>query len=121
MRFTMLAAVLASWAFAGPALADDARDVQAARVAARELLAARQDAFCDCFDASARKGRLIADATLYFVVGARGRATEVQVKTPGYVPQSLVRCLKAELKTLRFPTRATSLVIEHRLHVLGTF
>jgi hypothetical protein len=118
MRTLILAATVSTTlAYSAPALADDAREVEAARVAVGELLASRQQDFCNCFDASLKRGRLVADATFYFEVGATGRAVDVHVNTPGYVPKSLVRCLKTELKKVRFPAAATSLSIEHRLQI----
>jgi hypothetical protein len=118
---TLLAATVATTlAYSAPTHADDSVQVASARAAVSDLLASRQQDFRNCFEASLKDGRLISDATFYFEIGANGRAEEVRMKTPGYVPKSLRRCLRSQLGKLRFPPAATALSVEHRLQVATT-
>jgi hypothetical protein len=96
-------------------------EVARSEVARREvdrLLGSQQRDFAQCFEKTLKKGRLIADATLYFEVEPRGRATHVQVKMPGFVPRTLARCIARRIEMLRFPPEASFLNIEHRIQIV---
>jgi hypothetical protein len=106
---------------AAPALADDsAASADAARAEVDRLLASQQRDFALCFEKSLKKGRLISDATLYFEVEPRGRAANVQVKMPGFVPRTLSRCISDRVKALRFPLEASFLRVEHRIQIVDS-